>query len=72
MKALVYYIDFHWDNHQGGSGKSFNMRATFDLPVDLCVMQLRAHIEKKLSEHITKQRPFSQKEAASIIRIELI
>jgi hypothetical protein len=72
MKVLVYYVDFHWDNHQGGSGKSFEMRYTLDIPGYVMVESLRDYITNSLSEHVAKQRPFRQHEAASITRIEIV
>jgi len=72
MKALVNYIDFHWDNHQGGSGKSFELTTIIDLPHELMAGMVREYIETKLHEVVREQRPFSQSNSkATIVKIEL-
>jgi hypothetical protein len=54
MKLLVYYIDFHWDNYQGGSGKNYELRYALDVPSDLAVGNVRSYVIDKISELATK------------------
>lgn len=72
MRVLIYYIDFHWDNHQGGSGKSFEMRFSLDIPAETTAAEFKNYVVRNLENHIAEQRPFQQREKASIIKIEVI
>jgi hypothetical protein len=72
MNVLIYYIDFHPDNYQGGSGKSFEMRYSLTIPNDILVGEIKEYILNKLSDHVRNQRPFGHDVNASIITIEII
>lgn len=73
MKVLVDYVDFHWDNYQGGSGKSFELTASIDIPDELFVKDLLDAIHNHLKKKIENERPFNQKETRySIQRIEIV
>lgn len=73
MKALVYYVDFHWDNYQGGSGKSFEMRKSIDIPDNLKAGEIVIYVSEELTKHIHSQRPFQQKDTAfTIQKVELV
>jgi hypothetical protein len=72
MKALVYYIDHHWDNYQGGSGKTFEGRLVVELAASVNVYHLKEYIRNAVSEHIQKERPYKQDNAYSIQRIEIL
>lgn len=60
MTVLVYYIDFHWDNHQGGSGKSFESQISFKVPEDLMAHEIKEWIDTQLYGHCQSIRPFNQ------------
>ena len=72
MKVLIYYVDFHWDNHQGGSGKNYEMRYSLDIPDEIPVVSIRKYCTDKLADLVEKQRPFIQDNSCSINRIEII
>lgn len=56
MKLLVEYVDFHSDNHQGGSGKSFELQTVIE--IDEPCSDVWSSIYMKMSEVVSKQRPF--------------
>lgn len=73
MKLLVEYVDFHSDNHQGGSGTSFEFQTAIEItmPCD----DVWEAIHKKMSEIVLKQRPFfvaSDSKYPSIKRVTLL
>lgn len=72
MKIIVYYVDFHWDNYQGGSGKSFEMRFVFDIPQETKACDVINQTLKALDEHVKKERPFQSTDKYSIQRMEII
>ena len=72
MTVLVKYIDFHWDNYQGGSGKSFHIQHIINVAEDIYSQNVHDYILKKLDEHIGNERPFQQNNSYSIISIEII
>lgn len=72
MKALVKYIDFHADNYQGGSGKSFEMTFSFDIPDDLLAVDIFELTHKKIKERSLKTKPFNADSVYSINSVEII
>lgn len=73
MTLLVTYIDHHWDNHQGGSGKSFEFNVTLNIPESTPAVEVWSVIHEKLG-HLTKRnRPYEQMTSKYIItRVELL
>jgi hypothetical protein len=72
MKVIMHYVDFHWDNYQGGSGKSFEMRFIYDVPDEMNANNIICSATKALQEHIMGSRPFTQKNSYSIQQMEII
>jgi hypothetical protein len=72
IKIIIYYIDFHWDNHQGGSGKSFEMRFVYEAPVNMFLRDLKDRACIALSDHVKNSRPFQQDNQYSIQRMEIL
>lgn len=72
MKALIYYIDFHWDNYQGGSGKSFELVHCVDLKYELTMNDFWEFIHKTIQDRIKTERPFQQTNRYSIQRVEIL
>jgi hypothetical protein len=72
VKAIVYYVDFHWDNHQGGSGKSFEFTLSIDVPENLLAVDLFEFIHKRIAERVKEDRPFQQGGRYSIQRVEIV
>jgi hypothetical protein len=60
MTVSVKYLDFHWDNHQGGSGKSFEFKVTVVIPDDLPAKDVVEHIRQEVIKHASHARPFNQ------------
>lgn len=71
MKAVVKFVDYHWDNHQGGSGKSFELTLSVDVPDDLKASEFSEFIHKHLQAKVGRERPYQQDNKYSIQRIEL-
>lgn len=73
MTLLVTYLDFHWDNYQGGSGKSFQFNFSFQIEDATPASEIWEVVHKKISEHSNKSRPFNQKgERPTILKVELL
>lgn len=72
MTVIVHYVDFHWDNYQGGSGKSFELSAKFDIPNDLPASGVEKYILAQMDQRLALERPFRQNSAATIKRIEIV
>lgn len=71
MKVVVKFVDFHWDNYQGGSGKSFEMTLSADVPEELKAKDFFEFIHNVMNEKIKRERPFQQDNRYSIQRIEI-
>lgn len=71
MKAVVKFVDFHWDNYQGGSGKSFEMTLSLDVPDDLKASEFFEFIHKHIQTKVRNERPFQQDNRYSIQQIEV-
>jgi hypothetical protein len=71
MKALVYYVDFHSDNHQGGSGKSFEFKAVIDVPTVIKVDEVMFYIECEVGNITRAKRPFLDSTKFAIQKIEI-
>lgn len=61
MKVIIKYVDYHWDNHQGGSGKSFELRFIYDVPSEMRAADIIDRATKALLEHVKEVRPYQQK-----------
>lgn len=72
MKALIHYVDFYWDNYQGGSGKYYELFYSLDIPEDMCAGNIFEFIHKKLEEKVLKERPFNTGKSPIILRIEIV
>lgn len=73
MKFLIKYLDFHWDNHQGGSGKSFTFTILFEVPDAIRADQMWEAIHLAVKSHSDKTRPFNQRdERYRILSVELL
>lgn len=72
MKALVKYVDFHWDNYQGGSGKSFDLTLSVDVPDDLKACEFFDFIHKQMDTKVKHERPFQQDTVYSIKTVEIV
>lgn len=72
MKILVKYVDFHWDNYQGGSGQSFNFSTLIEVSDELEISDLLAEVYQKLGEACEKNRPFRQQQSCAIQSIEIL
>lgn len=59
MNVLVKYIDFHSDNYQGGSGKSFELKTIMTLDATIQLISLRRVVMDRLVEQVKVQRPFN-------------
>ncbi len=71
-KALVSYIDFHWDNHQGGSGTSVEGQCIIEFPADLKASNLPEYVTATLKIELQRTRPFLQGSVPTIKKIELL
>lgn len=75
MKVLVSYVDFHWGNHQGGEGKSFQFQVTIDVPPEIFAAALVDYIKCQVLSEAKKSRPFDQSaddRGFAIQRMELV
>jgi len=72
MNFRVYYTDFHWDNYQGGSGKTVEGAITVSVPGDCLVKNLSHEILGELEAHTLKSRPFNQDNAVFVRKIKLV
>ena len=72
MVVKISYVDFHWDNHQGASGKSFEFSFCLNIPDDLKACDMWEFIHEKLKEKTQKERPFQSKDRYSIQKVELL
>ena len=67
MKALIYYVDFHPDNYQGGSGKSFQVKTIVNIPVDCLAINVFTFIHEHLNKY-KSDRPFQTQECKFMIQ----
>lgn len=72
MKLLVKYIDFHADNYQGGSGKSFEFNSLVEIEDDCKAIDILENVHKSLKKIILNHRPFNTKEAYAIQSVEIL
>ena len=72
MRVLVYYVDFHADNHQGGSGKSFEFSHVVDVPEELLVSDVLMHINEKINQKCLYDNPFPTERKFAIQRMEIV
>jgi hypothetical protein len=72
MKAVVTFVDFHWDNHQGGSGKSFEFSLSLDIPDRQTADQFWDFVHGRLAEKVQRERPFKQDNKYSIQYVEIV
>lgn len=72
MKVIIYYLDFNWDNHQGGSGKTFESSYSLDIPDAMAASQILEFIHQKIDAKIKRDRPFQQSENYVIQSIEIV
>ena len=72
MNLMVHYVDFHWDNYQGGSGKSFKLQARIYISKEITAGNILPQILAHLKERVKTERPFQQDNEFSIQRIEIL
>ncbi len=72
MNILVKYIDFHWDNYQGASGKIIESQVLIDIPGDIKVIQILGELYEQLDLYIKERRPFPSKEKYTVKSIEVV
>ena len=60
MKALINYIDFHWDNHQGRSGNYYKYNQCLEIPDDILVSEIFEFIHKEINARASSKRVFHQ------------
>ena len=75
IKIIVKYIDFHMDNHQGGSGKTVNGTMFLEIPDAVKCGDLREFIQDQLAQHLKARRPFGETEHGyqpTIVSVEMI
>ena len=73
MKVLVKYVDFHWDNYQGGSGKSFKFKTIIEVDDMTRAGDIHDVVKSSLLEFLQKQRVFCQgNEMPAIISVEIL
>lgn len=72
MKVKVLYIDFHWNNHQGGDGTSFEMSVVIDIPASILAGEIKQFIADSVQEAARSARPFTQYEKATIVQMEIL
>lgn len=58
MTVLIKYVDFHCDNHQGASGKSFQFSHVLKLPDSLVIGDFWIFIHSELEKITRMKRPF--------------
>ena len=61
MRILVQYVDFHPDNYQGGSGKSFEFEAMIVIPEEVLACDVWEEIHKQLEKICSNNRPYNSK-----------
>lgn len=59
MTVLVSYVDFHADNHQGGSGRLFAFRKAVVIPDDMPASQIEEYVTKVIREIAEHDRQFN-------------
>lgn len=72
MNVRIDYIDHHWDNYQGGSGKSFKMNMFLQVPDSITAGNFFDYIHEHLSAKIKRDRPYQQTEKYVITKIEVL
>lgn len=75
MKLLVEYIDYHPDNYQGGSGKSFEFKRVIEVDDEMKASEILPHVRSRLSEIAIEDRPYSPRSEnyrPAIQRIEVL
>lgn len=58
MTVLVRYVQFHPDNYQGGSGKSFEFTTVVEIPDSTLVSDVWQVIHARLTDKYAMQSPF--------------
>ncbi|HBI00877.1 MAG TPA: hypothetical protein DDY18_04555 [Flavobacterium sp.] len=58
MNVLVKYIDFHSDNYQGGSGKSFELKTLVRLEPGTLAIDIKDVVMDHLYDLAKEQKPF--------------
>lgn len=59
MRVLVNYVDFHSDNYQGASGKSFEFKTLIEVPRDVLAENVKDFVLEELDKITRAQRPFT-------------
>lgn len=59
MKALIKYFDFHYDNHQGASGRSVEGVVSIDVPDDLPCRDFFSYVVGQVRIYALQFRPFT-------------
>jgi hypothetical protein len=68
MTVLVNYIDFHDDNYQGGSGKSFEFEILLTFSEITRVSELLFSIENAVMLDAESKRPFKNNFIKPVIK----
>jgi len=72
MKVLIKYIDFHWDNYQGGSGRTVESSYKVDVPDDIRSDSIYEYLHQRLLTYIESRRPFKQQNKHTVVSMELL
>ena len=72
MKVIISYVSFYWDNYQGGSGKSFELSMSLDIPDNMTACNIWEYIHERLLLKVKNERPFQQHEKYSIQKVEIV
>jgi hypothetical protein len=75
MRILIKYIDFHMDNHQGGSGRTIEGTMSIDAHDFLTCGELFEFIHRELALHLNDRRPFGRTEHGykpTIVSMEIV
>ena len=74
LKILVEYVDFHSDNYQGGSGKSFEFTTIIEVSADLKGHEIKALVIDRVNGLAQSRRPFLVKHDSNpvITRMEIL
>ena len=59
MIALIKYIDFHYDNYQGGSGTTIESSFTWNVPDRMTCDNFYEQMHERLLQHLVSKRPFA-------------
>ncbi len=72
LELKVTYTDFHWDNYQGGAGKTVNGSYTFSVPDKVSMGEIDGYIHNNIDVNIKHKRPFSQDNHYIINLVEVL